>query len=508
MIIADLPPGWDKVSLGDVLLRVEAGKSFKCEPRQARDDEWAIIKVSAMTWGRFDENENKAVPEGREINPAYEIKAGDILVSRANTQAYVGAPVLVGKTRERLLLSDKSLRLVPSSAVDRRWLLYFLSSPAARRFISKAATGTKDSMRNISQKELLKMPLALPPIGEQRRIVEVLDGHLSRIDSAVQTLKNSRIRAANLRRAAEQLAISGRLVESGPLDQSVSELIEGVRRAIQRSGTAKQKKFSATLSEEFSSIPAHWERLPLGALCLGIEYGSSAKAHSVPAAGDVPVLRMGNIQDGVIVLDSLKYLPRDHEDVKKLQLSDGDLLFNRTNSAELVGKSAVYRADLSAATFASYLIRCRLAPGIEPDWVNLCVNSMEGRRYINSVVTQQVGQANVNGTKLGAFPIPVPPHGEQLRILASIRDWKDTFQRSVVAADRALQRAGHLRKALLAHAFAGGLTSREPADRIATEGAVRDCTGNPLDAKSRKCPSVATGGPMGFRDTVQQEFDF
>lgn len=92
--MSDLPNGWIRAPLGDLLLRIEAGKSFQCEPRPARVDEWGVIKVSAMTWGSFREEENKAVPEGYEFNPQHEIKPGDILVSRANTEAYVGAPVV------------------------------------------------------------------------------------------------------------------------------------------------------------------------------------------------------------------------------------------------------------------------------------------------------------------------------------------------------------------------------------------------------------------------------
>ncbi len=114
--------GWHRGTLGDVVTRIEAGKSFVCQPRPAEPDEWGVIKVSAMTWGQFQESENKAVPTDRLVDPRFEIRAGDVLVSRANTEQYVGAPVLVGQCRPRLLLSDKSLRLVPRGDVDPRWL--------------------------------------------------------------------------------------------------------------------------------------------------------------------------------------------------------------------------------------------------------------------------------------------------------------------------------------------------------------------------------------------------
>ena len=102
-----LPPGWARVRLADLLDRIEAGKSFECLTRRANPDEWGIIKVSAMTWGTFDEDENKAVPPGKSIDPRYEIRPGDILLSRANTVDLVGATVLVRNCRPRLLMSEQ-----------------------------------------------------------------------------------------------------------------------------------------------------------------------------------------------------------------------------------------------------------------------------------------------------------------------------------------------------------------------------------------------------------------
>ena len=100
-----LPNGWRWGLIRDVIVEIEAGKSFACESRPARDDEWGVIKVSAMTWGEFREAENKAVPPGRFVDSRHEIRPGDILISRANTPAYVGASVLVPKCRPKLILS-------------------------------------------------------------------------------------------------------------------------------------------------------------------------------------------------------------------------------------------------------------------------------------------------------------------------------------------------------------------------------------------------------------------
>lgn len=215
-------------TLADVVERVEAGRSFGGTHRPAAVDEWAIIKVSAMTYGIFRESENKYV-DAAEANPRYEIRPGDLLVSRANTEAYVGAPVLVGQVRPRLLLSDKSLRLVPRPGVDRSWLLHVLASPAVRSYVSRVATGTKDSMRNISQAALLQAPILILPPDRQRRIAADIDERLADLRQLGQTLDAAQQHAAGLRRAVLADAFAGRLVAQDPNDEPASVLLDRIR---------------------------------------------------------------------------------------------------------------------------------------------------------------------------------------------------------------------------------------------------------------------------------------
>jgi type I restriction enzyme S subunit len=202
--------GNDFVALGDLLVGIQAGRSLGGSAPPARDDEWGIIKVSAMTWGEFRPQENKAVPESL-VNPSFEIMSGDLLVSRANTSEYVGAPVLVGDVRRRLLLSDKSLRLLPRSDVDTEWLWRALQAPSARRQISAAATGTKDSMRNISQKSLMGIRLPRVESDAQRwraKAYAERDSELKRIGKVVTS---GTLRVNVLRRAVLIAAYSGTL---------------------------------------------------------------------------------------------------------------------------------------------------------------------------------------------------------------------------------------------------------------------------------------------------------
>lgn len=216
----------DGVTLDDLVAEISAGKSFGASAAPAAPDEWGIIKVSAMTWGDFDPTQNKAVPTAR-VDSRYEIKPGDLLVSRANTSEYVGASVLVGETRPRLLLSDKSLRVTPRAGVSSEWLWRALQAPSARRQISKLATGTKDSMRNISQGSLRSILVPVADLEEQRRSVAAyaaVELAFRRLSGEIDAQTK---RSSALRRTIISAAFEGKLT-GRHTDQEVIEELAAV----------------------------------------------------------------------------------------------------------------------------------------------------------------------------------------------------------------------------------------------------------------------------------------
>jgi type I restriction enzyme S subunit len=222
--------------LGDLLDGIEAGRSFGGAGGPAGPEEWGVIRVSAMTWGDFKSDENKMVP-AEFADPRWEIHQGDLLLSRANTTDYVGAAVLVRETRPRLLLSDKSLRLVVKPDVDKSWLLRALSAPHSRRQISAVATGTSDSMRNVSQEKLRAITLRVPRSDRQAAIARQVESELQRIVDLRRALNVAERRAHGLRRAILASAFGGLLVPQDPDDEPASVLLE--RIAAERAAASK-----------------------------------------------------------------------------------------------------------------------------------------------------------------------------------------------------------------------------------------------------------------------------
>ncbi|MDA8074822.1 MAG: restriction endonuclease subunit S [Actinomycetota bacterium] len=299
---------------------------------------------------------------------------------------------------------------------DPAFLAYQLRDAQLRSLDSSTA------VPSLRRPDLEACPLLVAPIREQQRIVAVIEEQFSRLDAGSSALTSAERRVNHLKAAAMVRALSG----DWPL-KSLSDVTEDQT------------------------------------------YGSSAKATDDHEDG-MPIVRMGNIQGGQVDLSAgVKFLPRDDPDASKFALRRGDLLFNRTNSPELVGKSAVYSGEDGAACFASYLIRVRLTDACDPRWVALYLNSPAGRRWAASVRTQQVGQANINGTKLAALPLPLPPVEEQARRLHEYERQTTIAQSLSRSIESALARSNALRRAIFARAFSGRLVSQDPPDEPAPE---------------------------------------
>ena len=196
-----LPEGWVWTTLGHVIERIEAGRSPRALGRPARRGEFGVLKVSALSWGRFRAEENKALLPGDAPGHTPTARAGDLLISRAGTRTHVGTAVMVERDYAHLMLSDKTLRLVPAESVLPRYLLYALKSPGVRDFCARMASGTSGAMHNISQVKLRATPIPLPPLAEQGRIVEEVGRRFSGAEALDDAVASGLVRAERLRRA-------------------------------------------------------------------------------------------------------------------------------------------------------------------------------------------------------------------------------------------------------------------------------------------------------------------
>ena len=379
---------------------------------------------------------------------------------------------LVGKGVSGAIGSTLAKIEIPE--ISRPYLNYFMRSQFHRLNSNPRGVGIPHVDPNIFSSILL--PLA--PLAEQQRIVEEIEKQFTRLDAAVEALRAAQAKLKRYRASVLNAAVTGRLVPTeavvarteGRDYEPAGQLLQRIlaERRVRLESQKHRREYqepTAHRTSELPELPDGWISTTVEQVSFLVQYGTSAKASS--DATGVPVLRMGNIREGSLDTTDLKYLPTGNPEVKKTLLDHGDLLFNRTNSAELVGKSAVFKGESSPASFASYLIRVSFGDGFSSEFGCLYINSHLGRNYIARVRNQQVGQANVNGTKLAAMPIPLPPIAEQHRIVMEVERLLSVAQQAEAAVEANLKRAERLRQAILKRAFGGRLVPQDPVDEPA-----------------------------------------
>lgn len=299
--------------------------------------------------------------------------------------------------------------------------MYFILSTYFQKQLLDNCTGT--TAKGIKADKLKHLLLPLPPLAEQKRIVakiEELLPYIDRYEQAWSKLEqlNSRF-PEDMKKALLQYAIQGKLVEQRPEEGTGEELFAQIQaekqRLIQAGKIKKEKPLPEITEDEVPfEIPEGWKWVRIGSVCINIQYGSSQKSDTV---GKMVVLRMGNIQDGKLVLDKLVYTSNE-EEIRKYSLKYNDLLFNRTNSKDLVGKTAIYKGQIPAI-YAGYLVR--ITPiYVDSDFLNYTMQSQYYWSYCQSVRSDAIGQSNINAEKLKRFAFPLPSLTEQKRIVEKL----------------------------------------------------------------------------------------
>lgn len=180
---------WDVVRFGDAVPRIENGRSPNCEARAATSSEWGVLKLGAVTYGRFRPDENKAYLGKIGGLAEHEVRSGDVLMTRKNTRELVGAVALVEEVRPKLVLPDLIFRLhLDAARIERRYFQAMMMSPQMRSAVRNLSSGSASSMPNISKSRLANLPLPLPPLSLQQEFaerVQVIEANRARVQAAL-----------------------------------------------------------------------------------------------------------------------------------------------------------------------------------------------------------------------------------------------------------------------------------------------------------------------------------
>lgn len=225
--LGEVPEHWEVLALRRVIKRVEQGWSPNASNVPAAPAEWGVVKLSAIKKGCFIEKENKALLSDTNPDIELEIRAGDLLVTRANTPELVGDACIVKPPSERkLMLSDLVYRLKVTKRADAQFICWFLISNSGRSQITSDARGSSMTMAKISQLHIKSWLLAVPPIGEQYGIASYVESELRRIDQLIRECVDMLQLLGERRSALISAAVTGKIDVRGwqlPLELSESK---------------------------------------------------------------------------------------------------------------------------------------------------------------------------------------------------------------------------------------------------------------------------------------------
>ena len=408
----EIPGNWCWARIGEIFDLVN-GKAFK--PTDWSESGIPIVRIQNLN----DPNAPFNCFSG-EIEEKFILHGGELLFSWSGTPGTsFGAFIWNGG---HAVLNQHIFIVYPKIKLDYEYAKYAINGEL-RFFIAKAHGGA--GLKHITRKEFDSCFLPIPPLAEQKRIVAKIEELLpliERYEKAWSRLEDFNKRfPGDMQKSILQMAIQGKLVEQRPEEGTGEELyrqIQAEKQALIKAGKIKKEKPLPEITEDEIpfEIPESWKWASVGSVCVNIQYGSSQKS---AVSGKVPVLRMGNIQGGKIIYDKLVYTSDDSE-IEKYPLAVNDLLFNRTNSKELVGKTAIYKGEMPAI-YAGYLVR--ISPvRLDSDYLNYVMQSQYYWTYCQTVRSDAIGQSNINAEKLKRFVFPLPPLAEQRRIVARLEE--------------------------------------------------------------------------------------
>lgn len=392
----DYPANWEKHKLTDVL-DIQNGYAFDSEKFSDKSGMPLIrirdLKVGTRTEAFFD----------GPYDPSYLVDAGDYLIGMDGN---FGCFRWNGPSA---LLNQRVCRLRNfSDQVDPDFIFYGINE----HLTEIEANTSYATVKHLSSKQIKAIEMAFPSLDEQRRVVARIKECMERIDEIEGLRSETKKMAATLELAAFHDALVAGINQHG------------------------------------------WPMGTLGEVALSFRYGTSAKAHSDEIG--TPVLRMGNIVNGYFDYSNLKYIELQERELDKYRLKMGDILINRTNSLELVGKAAMFDREDGEWAYASYLVCVDVDRSrVMPEFATAVINSRMGRDFVAATARRAIGMVNINAKEMARFPMPLPPLKDQEAIVELLRTVRSSAKN--LRSDLEEPGVGHLRSAVLRKAFAGEL---------------------------------------------------
>ena len=441
MIISHVPYPESKYSglpwLGDVPRHWEVLPGRACYTSEQILNQGMLEKsVLSLSYGQIkirpEEKLHGLVPASFET---YQLVELDDIVCRPTDLQNDWNSLRFGLSGHRGIITSAYMCLRTRAKLSRRYGYLLLHTYDLKKVFYGLGSGLR---QNLSWTDFKLIPCLVPPLSEQRAITRYLD----HVDRRIRRYITAKQKFTALLEEEKQ-AIINQTVTRG-LDPNVRLKPSGV--------------------EWLGDVPEHWEVVPIKRAFLSMDYGISESASD---SGAIRLLTMGHLKDGQVIV------PNDGGVdfvAPQLLLQKGDLLFNRTNSQELVGKVGLFIGHDTPVTFASYLVRMRPHPSHEPEYLNLALNDATFISRARREAIPSLHQSNLNPTRFGRIHIALPSKEEQIAMLRTLREETESLGAAIARARRQIELLEEYRTRLISDVVTGKLDVQSAAAQLPDEG--------------------------------------
>ncbi len=355
----------------------------------------------------------------------FQLKRSQVIITK-DSEGWddIGIPAVVTEDMPEVLCGYHLSVFDPRSELDGGFLAWLCRAEPLNDQFKLAANGV--TRFGLGQYPMKNAFIALPPLDTQRRIARFLDEKTARIDRLIDKKRELLDRLAEKRQALITRAVTKGLNPDAPMRCSGIDWL--------------------------GHIPPHWEVLPLKRVLASSTYGISV---SLEPSGEIAVLRMGNLIDGEIDFGDLRFLDGIDED---FLLDQNDVIFNRTNSLDLVGKTSIFRGSPGfPVSLASYLVRFRFTKRYNPEYANYVMGTRVLMALGRTLSLPSIGQANLNPARYALIEFPIPPKDEQSEIVAHLVAETNDISQIAGQVHQSIEALAEYRSALITAAVTGQL---------------------------------------------------
>lgn len=470
----ELPEGWVWVELGALGSWTGGGTPSKANAAfwTGGTVPWVSPKdMKVDVIGGTEDKITDAAVAGSATKP---VAPGSVLMVMRSGILRHSFPIAVN---DRTVTLNQDLRaLTPGGAVEAAYLARYLACAARTILHECSKDGT--TVNSVDADALARFPVPLAPLAEQRRIVARVDALFAEIAEGEAALEAARKGLDIFRRALLKAAVTGELTkdwrEKNPVTETGHDLLARIRATRVAKGQAKGRGKRAAAppldTAALPELPEGWEWGTLSEIAAAGPANGYSPKKSTDGSGTLALKLTATTQGRIDLSDrAVKHLSETIPADSDLFLKPGDLLFQRGNTIEYVGIAAVYEGPSKTYVYPDLMIRVRLNPAIDTEWVWRVANAPYGRRYMSDRATGTAGtMPKISGEILRSFPIPIPPPAEAAEILRRVAQALSASADTLAMLDAEAADATRLKQSILKAAFEGRLVPQDPADEPAS----------------------------------------